>query len=193
MKPQTSPMKFAIRTFITTLAAVVVVLQAQSQTVTPGVTNIWRLAAGVEPDFAAAADNLVRGVAINPVNGNVVYASRTGGSNHIAVVNAVTGFVSNRLSGVGIAGGTLVLDYVKVADDGVIYAFNLAAATSTLKIYRWDSDSTTSDPTNIFTLAGVTTRYGDTLDLRGFSTNAEIVISGTSGTKICPVINDKRL
>ena len=162
-----------------------VVASSVAQSVSPAVTNIWRLPSGVEEDFLAAADNLVRGVAINPVNGNVLYASRAGTfGNHITVVDATTGLVVNHLSSVGVSGGTLALVGVKVADDGVVYAANLAAATSTLKIYRWDSDSTPGDPATVFTFLGVTTRYGDTMDLRGSGTSTEIIISGSGGNKV---------
>lgn len=176
----------AIRlTLIAGALFLIMAASTEAQSVSPAVTNIWRLPSGLEEDFPAAADNLVRGVAINPVNGNVLFASRAGSfGNHIAVVDAATGFVSNRLSSTGVSGGTLALVGVKVADDGVVYAANLAAATSTLKIYRWDSDATTDDPLNVFTFAGVTTRYGDTLDLRGSGASTEIIISGSGGTKV---------
>ena len=187
MKHQTLIQRFVIRTLIAGLVIAAMALPVYSQ-ISPAVTNIWRLPAGVEFDFLATADNNVRGVAINPVNGNILYASRTGGSNHIAVVDAVTGFVSNRLSGVGITGGQLALDQVKVTDDGVVYAANLAIAgvgsVSVLKLYRWDSDSTTSDPTNVFTVLTNATRYGETMDLRGSGTNTEIIMTGSGGNRI---------
>lgn len=167
---------------------VLVTVSSMAQAISPVVTNIWRLPSGVETDFLAAADNLVRGVAINPVNGNVLYASRADGANHITVVDGATGVVLNRLSGGGVSGGTLALVGVKVTDDGVVYAANLAQAgtanASTLKIYRWDSDATADDPVNVFTFAGVTTRYGDAMDLRGSGASTEIIISGSGGNAV---------
>lgn len=157
--------------------------QAAAQSVAPALTNLWRIPPGREYDFLAAADGLVRGAAINPVTGNIIYASRAGGSNHLAVVDPVTSGVSNRLSGATVSGGTLALSQVKVADDGVIYAANLAAATSTLRLYRWDSDSTTDDPLVVLEIFGVTTRYGDTMDLRGGGVNTEILIAGSGGNQ----------
>jgi len=168
----------AIGTLLALLAG-----QAAAQSVAPAMTNLWRIPPGREYDFLAAADGLVRGAAINPVTGNIIYATRAGGSNHLAVVDPVTSGVSNRLSGVGVTGGTLALDQVKVADDGVIYAANLAAATSTLKLYRWESDSTANDPIVAMEIIGVTTRYGDTMDLRGSGVNTEIIIAGSGGNK----------
>ena len=183
MKKTTLIQRLAKRVSIAGLALASLVTTTQAQLISPAVTNIWRFVAGTEYDFLAAADGLVRGVSLNPVTGNVIYATRAGGSNHLAVIDGVTGLVTTRLSGVGVTGGTLALTQVKVADDGVIYAANLAAATSTLKIYRWDSDSTTLDPTNVFSFAGVSTRYGDTMDLRGSGTNTQIIISGSGATK----------
>jgi len=179
-----NPLEKLRRSLLTCAVFILVTASAFAQSISPAVTNIWRLPAGVEPDFLAAADGLVRGAAINPVNGNVVYASRAAFGNHIAVVDAATGFVSNLLSSAGVSGGTLALVGVKVADDGVVYAANLAGATSTLKIYRWDSDATTDDPVNVFNFAGVTTRYGDAMDLRGSGVSTEIIISGSGGNKV---------
>ena len=161
----------------------VVAFTAAAQSVSPAVTNLWRIPPGQEYDFLGAADGLVRGAAINPVSGNVIYASRAGGSNHVTVVDSSTGIPTNRLSGNGVSGGTLALDQVKVAEDGVIYAANLAAATSTLRLYRWESESTTNDPLVVLEAFGVTTRYGDTMDLRGSGVNTEIIISGSGGNK----------
>lgn len=154
---------------------------SRAQAPSPVVTNLWRLPAAQEYDYVGTnANNNVRGVAINPVTGNVIYATRDA-SNHLAVVAGTNGAVIARLSGTGISSGTLALSQVKVADDGAIYAADLAAASSTLKIYRWDSDSTTNDPLVVFQYSGVTTRFGDTMDLRGVGTNTQIIIAGSGG------------
>lgn len=177
------PVRSLARALATGLLPALFAVNAVAQSVSPAVTNLWRIPPGREYDFLAAADGLVRGAAINPVTGNIIYASRAGGSNHLAVVDPATSGVSNRLSGATVSGGTLALDQVKVADDGVVYAANLAAATSTLRLYRWDSDSTTDDPLVALEVFGVSTRYGDTMDLRGSGVNTEIIIAGSGGNK----------
>ena len=128
MKKATLIQRLAIRAFVAGLAFASLVTTSLAQSISPAVTNLWRLAAGIEYDFPAAADGNVRGVAINPVNGNVLYATRAAGSNHIAVINQATGFVSNRLSGVGVVDGQIHLVGVKVADDGAVYGAGLAVA-----------------------------------------------------------------
>ena len=66
----------------------------------------------------------------------------------INIVDAYTGAAKGTLSVDGVAGGAVILSNI-VAFDGKIYASNRAAAPSsgaaseTLKIYRWDSDSST--------------------------------------------------
>lgn len=179
-----NPLEKLRRSLLTCAVFILVTASAFAQSISPAVTNIWCLA-GAGPALPRCRRwSGCRGAAINPLNGNVVYASRAAFGNHIAVVDAATGFVSNLLSSAGVSGGTLALVGVKVADDGVVYAANLAGATSTLKIYRWDSDATTDDPVNVFNFAGVTTRYGDAMDLRGSGVNTEIIISGSGGNKV---------
>ena len=94
---------------------------------------------GSRYDLAAA--NNERGIAINPATGNVLLASRTS-SNHIAILKGSDGSDLGALAAPTNAAGTLALVHVRATDDGVIYACNLSgAAASTLRIYRWTSES----------------------------------------------------
>ena len=198
MKHKTLIRQFATRAFCAGLVIALTALTAHSQTISPAWTNIWKLPAHQEYDFlltngAGAALNSVRGVCINPANGNVIYATRDGGSNHLTVVDGTTGVVLSRLSGSGIFGGGLALSQVRAAADGAIYAANVAAPTaggaSALKIYRWASDTDTAAPLVVFSnlvpnLASGGTRYGDVMDLRGSGTSTEIIMSGIGGTNL---------
>ena len=197
MKKTTLIQRLAIRAFVAGLAFASLVTTSQAQSVTPAWTNLWKLPVLQEYDFlltnaGGTALNNVRGVCINPANGNVIYATRDA-SNHLAVVDGTTGVVLTRLSGSGIAGGGLVLSQVRATSDGVIYAANVAAPSaasgSALKIYRWPSDTSTNAPLLVFSnfipiLGSGGTRYGDVMDLRGSGTSTEIIMSGIGGTNL---------
>src|ERR1051326_7756571 len=154
---------------------------ARAQTPVLVLNAKWSLPAGSRFDLDTG--NLTRGVAINKLTGNVLLASRVT-TNHVSIINGADGSDLGTLNSTGISGGTLGLDLIGVADDGVIYAANLAAATSTLKIYRWNSeaDGIINPPTTALTQIGVLQRYGDSMDIRGAGTNTQIIISGSSST-----------
>lgn len=160
---------------------------SQSQSLSPVYSPTWSLNQGSRYDLPASASNTERGIAWNPATGNVLLASRTGGSNHISVINGATGGDLGALSNLDpfganvISGGTLALQHVRADEDGVIYACNLSGgSTSTLKIYRWysEEDGLTNGPIVAFSQTGLFPRYGDTMDLRGKGTNTQILIAG---------------
>lgn len=181
---------FAISAIFTLMA---VMAQAQIS-YTPVFSNVWVVAGGTYADLPANAANNVRGAAINPVTTNVLYASNIGGTNngavHVSTVSFASG--SNFLAGLnssGIASGTLVIDQVRVADDGTVYACNLSGGLgSSFKIYKWPSDTdVTTAPTTVVNVTGptFTWRIGDYMDLRGSGINTEIVAVGNgSGAAI---------
>ena len=148
----------------------------------------WSLAYNARADLSGTA-NTERGVAINKLTGNVLFATRAQ-SNHIAVVSGVDGSDLGALNNSGITGGTLAMEHVRVADDGVIYACNLYGGSgSSFKLYRWNSeaDGLLNPPYVAYNSAGSpvgagVTRYGDSFDLRGAGTNTQIIASGSSAT-----------
>ena len=173
------------------LAAAVLTLfltaKAGGESLSPVYTGIWSLNQGSRYDLPASASNTERGIAWNPATGNVLLTSRTGGSNHVSVINGATGADLGALSNLDpngtnvIAFGTLALQHVRADEDGVIYACNLSGGSaSTLKIYRWNSeqDGLTNGPVVAFSLTGLFPRYGDTMDLRGKGTDTQILIAG---------------
>jgi len=160
---------------------------AHGQSLSPVYSNVWNLNQGSRYDLPASAANTERGIAWNPLTGNVLMTSRTGGSNHISVINGVTGadlgaFSDRDINGdIVISGGTLALQHVRADEDGVIYACNLSGgAASTLKIYRWNSeaDGLTNGPVVAYSQGGFNARYGDTMDLRGKGADTQILIAG---------------
>ncbi len=142
----------------------------------PGAT----LAEGV--NLGGAGSNTERGLAYNPVTGNVLVVSRTD-STKIIRLNGATGAYLGTLDLTGVAGGTFPLNMIDVADDGKIYAANLTTSSSTspFKVYQWVSEA--AAPANIYTgdPAGGTFRFGDTFRVRGSGASTEI-IAGAGGT-----------
>lgn len=122
-------------------------------------------------------DHYTRSLALNPVSGHLLVASRTGGQN-IYILNAATGDSLGKLDMTGVSGGTYALNMVRVAKDGAIYACNLAnAAADQFKIYRWANE--TSVPTVAYS-AAFTTRLGDIIAVSGEGTGTIIYASGSN-------------
>jgi hypothetical protein len=163
-------------------------LSLRAQTPTLVLSNKWTVAAGSTANLSASGDN-TRGIAINKATGNVLYTTRS--SPQVSVISGVNGSDVTVLNNSGISGGAVVLDQVRVADGGVIYAANLqGAGVQNFKIYRWNSeeDGQVNPPTVAFdnsvalTLSNL--RYGDSMDIRGGGTNTQIIVSSSSATAI---------
>lgn len=120
--------------------------------------------------------NNARGLAYNPVTGQVYVASTQAG-NAVAVFNGQTGAFESSLSMTGVTGGTRAVSMIGIADDGVIYMCNLQGAQGAAapwKVYRWANNA--AAPTVAFsgnTLSG--SRIGDTLDVIGSGANTKLV------------------
>lgn len=131
-------------------------------------TNGW-LAPG-SASYIGSANN-ERGFAYNPVTGNLVLVSRTGGTN-IKVLNGSTGADLGTLVSTGITGGTFTVNMAGVADDGSIYVGNLStSAPAPFKIYKWDSEALglANAPTVAYNNTSVIARVGDSFAVTGGS------------------------
>ncbi len=139
--------------------------------------------------FGLGNANNERGMAVNPVTGDLILVSREANlstaSRRIRIIDGLTGVDKGSLSeGVGtIAGGTFVMNQVGVADDGTIYVANLAgdvrSTTTPFRIYSWANQS--AQPAVHYTGAigfgtgGTAPRLGDSFDVRGSGANTRIV------------------
>ncbi|MBN2781148.1 MAG: T9SS type A sorting domain-containing protein, partial [Candidatus Marinimicrobia bacterium] len=101
---------------------------------------------------------------------------------YIYVLDPQTGALLDTLDMTGVTGGFYGISLMKAdaADDGVIYACNLASGGD-FKIYRWEDE--TSVPTVALTQA-VTVRFGDVLEVTGSGTGTRIYASARGGTEI---------
>jgi|GEM_PF-1072708 len=140
--------------------------------------KLWEMNVGTHAWFAN--DNTARGMDINPVTNHILVVSRTGG-HAIYVLNSLTGTVLDTMDMTGVTGGTAVLNIVRVANDGVIYACNLVLDNQILKIYRWSNE--TAAPTVAFE-GTVTKRAGDAFNLTGTGVNTKLYVSGSANPAI---------
>lgn len=194
---QTRPSLVRLR-LLGAAAAVIISLGLTAQAQVPVFSTVWSITNASFPDLPASGDT-VRGMAISPLTTNVVFASRSNGTNngvnHVSTLDIANGYnFLGQGRGTGITGGTLALIGARVSDDGYVYANNLTAASNSFfKVYRWPSDTDfTTDPqvvynsANEFTnTAGETsfkTRMGDYMDLRGSGADTEIVLVGFNST-----------
>ncbi len=140
-------------------------------------TKLWDIPADSQPHVTSVATE--RGIAINPVTGNVLIVSRNATYGlGIYVLDGNTGELLNTMDMTDVTGGTFALSTVGVAADGVIYAANLvppSADTRLFRIYRWADEG--SAPTVAYEgNPSDGQRFGDSLDVRGVGVNTQIAV-----------------
>lgn len=148
-------------------------------------SNGW-LAPGSTPYLATA--NNERGMSYNPLTGNLLLVSRTGGLN-VRVLNGATGADLGGLDVTGVSGGTFALSMIDVAGDGSIYAANLAVFQTTTNlpqtftIYRWNDEASgaTTPPIVAYTGTPGTRRIGDTFAIQGGAGGSPIQFAAAGG------------
>lgn len=138
--------------------------------------SLWTLS----PDDAGflTTDHTQRGMAYNPVSGNLLLVDRSAGL-QVVSINAATGTQLGTLDITGISGGTFPLNKIGVGADGSIYAGNLTvdalASGNEYRLYRWENEA--AAPQEIFAgnpgpadygeLHAWARRWGDTIHVRG--------------------------
>ena len=161
----------------------------------PIFSHVWsrsagtNAAAGLPEDLPSNTGRNVRGLAIDPITGNIVYASTTAGTNggnHFTSLAAADGSFLGQGVGTNVTGGSVSLSPIRVADDGSVYACNVSAAPASIfKIYKWPSSTNFTDAPNVVFQTGTGTsfqwRAGDYMDVRGAGLDTEIVVVGNGG------------
>jgi len=126
------------------------------------------------------AGNLERGLAFNPVTGNLVLVSRSTAGNGIRVLSGSTGLdigFMNQGTAI-IAGGTFTTNMTAIGADGAVYVANLQAVqASPTRIYRWENESAAA-PTVFFSASSNLPRVGDSFDVTGSGASTLAVLSG---------------
>lgn len=162
---------------------------------TPVLTPAWRVLAGERDSINT--DSTQRGLAFNPVSGNLLYVSRTG-SNILAVLDAATGAEKHRLATTDsegfsvITGATIPVNMIGVAEDGAVYVANLnlpaAGSGAALRVYRWDSDAADAVPVALdIPDLPADVRFGDTFAVRGRGDTTELLFGSRSSTSFAVV------
>ena len=150
------------------------------------VTQLWSLATGSRP----YVDNNygTRGLAYDTNTATVLLSSRA--TTSIYVLDANSGADLFTLNTLGISGGTFALNLVGVADDGVVYAGNLARTANgdIFFLYRWPSVSASEVPAYAYSGGdpgnGSGERWGDTLAVRGAGAGTQILLGSLNGNNV---------
>jgi hypothetical protein len=141
---------------------------------------LWKVEAG-SVAWLSDAGNQVRGAAFNPATGNLLVASRAGGTNRIEIVSAETGVSSGTLASPegGFTGGFVPINRVAVTDDGQIFASNfILSSSSDYKVYYWANEAAT--PVVLFNgNPSPAARYGDGIGVTGTGTDVTFYAGGT--------------
>ena len=141
-----------------------------------------------------------RGIAYDPVSGNVVLVDTHSGGGGGFLAGAIyildgtygTNITTLNTNGMVYAGSGYADAAAGVADDGVVYVADQVnnSANTAFIIYRWDSVASTAPPYMCFSNT-ITPyqRYGISFDIRGAGTNTQIIIgsqsqSGSTGTNV---------
>lgn len=134
---------------------------------------------------------LYRSLAYNVLSNHLYIVSRTGANAGLSVnvLNATTGadlykLNTNGISPLAVSANSIILMMIGVAEDGAIYAGNMAysggSTPAVFRLYRWANADSNTVPVLVFSgePAGVTNvlRWGDTLAVRGAGTNTQILI-----------------
>ena len=159
----------------------------------PVVTQLWRVAAGASGYTYLGTDNATRGLAYD-TNSHRLVVSSFSGSTALYILDADYGTNLGTMSLSGLTLGGLAgigIDQVGIADDGAVYAANLANATAgntTFNLYRWPAPTTNAVGAVAYTVSDISTptgdRWGDTLAVRGAGAATEILLGSDASTNV---------
>lgn len=134
--------------------------------------------------------NNERGMAYNPVTGNLLLVSRnnpttTNGQN-IRILDGVTGADLGGLAGTGTltnANSTFPVSMIDVADDGAIYVGGLSTtAAQNFRIHRWASEGAAAPTVAYDAVIASPVRVGDSFAVTGSGVNTKIAAAGSNAT-----------
>ena len=153
------------------------------------VSNLFSIPPGTGTFPFEANDDNTRGLAYDAVTGHLVIANKSGGA-HLYLIDGTNGTNIGQMNTSGMyTGGTFPIDQVVVADDGVVYAGNLAltASVQSFNLTSWPSATTNSTLYNAYPAgdpgSGSGDRWGDTMAARGSGVNTQILL-GSRGTNV---------
>ena len=146
------------------------------------------------PFLTSDGSRFQRGMAYNPATDHLIIVNRNPiGSETINIIDATTGtnvgILDTCCPGINNGNTSFLYNMVAVADDGAIYVGNLTTSSSFIgfNLYRWASETNSQtlvfsgDPRN-GNPSSTSTRWGDTISIRGAGTNTQILLATQSGT-----------
>lgn len=144
-------------------------------------TTDWSYSAtnGTSISWMNPSNDYTRNMVLNNDKLYVVQRDPDNAIGYIRIVNANTGVVTGNLPSTGIANDAY--QFVSVANmGGTIVACNLAyGATSTLRVYSWNSD--TSTPSIVLETTNHGGRSGDLMSASGTINNGKLYFSSNTG------------
>lgn len=181
----------------------VAVSSSATLTITPNsassvVSKLWDLPAGSRPylTYRPAGDSVLGykeyGVAINPVNTNIIVVTRLDPTNMIAVLDTQGNFLHYvNYSSLAVPVTGAPMHKVDVADDGIVYVCGISATSGSstlLTIYAFDEGGNnygnwiaySGDPAN--GANGTTNSWGYTFSVRGRDTSTAILMGSATST-----------
>jgi hypothetical protein len=148
-------------------------------------TKNWEVLATTTSGALIGNTSLQTTIAYNKVTDKLYLPER---NNKISILNPTTGTLSSPSTLAVLPTSTNAAwaasnKYTKmrVTNDGVIYACNLATAAGTVYIYRWASETDVAPTTSAIT---VTARTGDSFAVTGTGVNTVIYLSGSGNPLI---------
>ncbi len=167
-----------------TLAAVGAAVAAASYAAPPyTMTQIWKADAGGSLLAWFLNDNNTRGLCYYEPSDTLLVPDR-GPANAVYRLDPATAAAKtpNALNVTGVSLGTIQLNLINATSDGKLFLTNVAAATSTFKIYYYANE--TAAPVTAYSEANVSVRYGDSVDVKGSGSNIELLVSGSGNPNV---------
>ena len=145
--------------------------QAQIELDTPN----WEVLAD-DVGWLSISNNETRGMAVNPVTGNLIVATRAGGTGVVAI-STEDGSVVRNLDIGAITGGFFAVNRIAVTDDGQIFVTNFSLNGPEHRIYWWANEE--ADAKMVWDGNPYSARIGDGFGVTGTGDDIKVYVSGT--------------
>lgn len=147
--------------------------QAQAQVVLD--TPNWEVLSD-SVAWLSIAGNQTRGLAANPVTGNLIVATRADGT-EVKVISAEDGSVLRNMDIGAISGGFFPVNRVAVSEDGQIFVTNFSLNGPDHRIYWWADEE--ADAKMVWDGDPYGSRIGDGFGVTGSGDDIKVYVSGT--------------
>ncbi len=143
-------------------------------------TPNWEVVAD-SVDWLSDSGNQTRGVAANPVTGNIIVATRADGT-EVKVLDPADGSVVKNLEIGAVSGGFFPVNRISVTDDGQIFVTNFSLNGPEHRIYWWADED--ADAKMVWDGNPYGGRVGDGFGVTGTGDDIKVYVSGTFQTQL---------